>query len=189
MLDDPTPAAKPAVEDASEPVPPAPKPEPDEERYAKLDDGDTSEKLPEWAKNAIPSDMRFRPPPGVVMHFLRFRKELTKQGTRAKGDRVVIVWELSLQEERVARSRTFGDSTRTYEELSKMMLRAVDGTYIDQSHPDLVDRTWDEIGPRYRNTMNLWYLRTHNLSEDDRLRFFVYDVTSRSYASAPVASG
>lgn len=136
--------------------------------------------LPDWALKALPEDAQFKPPAGMVLHFLKCRADLTKNGMAGRGDRVLVLWELSVGDERNAKARTFGESARTYEEMAKMMIRAYDGVRVDPGKPDQIEKLWEEIGPRYRGMLILWYLRSHQLGDEDRLRFFVKDVASRS---------
>lgn len=142
-----------------------------------------SSALPAWASAAEPEEMTY-PQEGTVW-FLRLLPDVT--GRPKLGERVIIVWALSVRDERNARSRaqTLGEGVSTIEEYTKAMLRAWDGKKLDWAKPSAaieLDKFWEEVGPKYRSLLTAWYLRTHQLSDEDRLRFFAQCVASRSIA-------
>ncbi len=130
---------------------------------------------PNWA--IVPAGLVL--PKGRVVTFLKLEAALCS-ATVDKGDRQVIMWELSVRDERAARSRTMGDSTRTYDELAKQMFRSMDGALVNWGNPLAVETFWDEIGPKHRDAIVSWYLHTHRLTDAERLRFFAYSVDTKT---------
>ena len=137
--------------------------------------GDLTE---EWQQSAVPFDLAI--PRGEEITIMRFKSEHCQGPAKDKGDRTCVLWPLSVRDERVARQRMFGDSTRGLEEMSKAMIRSIDGRLIDPNDPQQIERFWDEIGPRHRSMLVGWYQKTHNLSDDERLHFLVDCVAMRT---------
>lgn len=132
---------------------------------------------PPWAK--IPAGFKF--PRGRQVAFLRFRAEWTD--TPWKGDRQAIVWTLTDADEKVALGRATGDVNRAASELSKQMLRAIDGHEVDWGGtpgPGNVDRWWTEIGGKCRQILVRVYTQLHVLSEEERADFFENCIEVRS---------
>ena len=132
---------------------------------------------PAWAK--IPSDLKF--PRGRQVAFLRFRQEWTD--TPASGERQCIVWSLTDADEKMALSRAMGDAARAASELTKQMLRSVDGFVADWSgapSPANIDTWWRDIGARCRQMLIRIYTQLHVLSEDERKDFFENCIELRS---------
>ncbi len=124
---------------------------------------------PQWAK--IPSGFKF--PRGRQVAFIRFRAEWTD--TPWKGDRQAIVWSLTDADEKIGLARAMGDVNRAANELSKQMLRAVDGyevTWDGSPGPGNIDRWWTEIGGKCRQILVRVYTQLHVLSEEERTDFF-----------------
>lgn len=106
--------------------------------------------IPSWAAGKIP---KMRLPRGVDVLVIRIPKGWTP--LRQKGDRILVLWELSEGDEKMAFGRGQGDAVRATSELAKQTIRAVDGHAADwsgdQAHPGCVDRVWREIGAKGRN--------------------------------------
>jgi hypothetical protein len=132
----------------------------------------------EWQENAIPSDLII--PRGEEVSILQFKAEHCKGIAKDKGNRSCVLWPLSVTDERVARQRMFGDATRGLEEMAKAMIRAIDGKTIKPEEYPLVEKFWDEIGPRHRSMLVGWYQKTHNFDDGERLSFFVDCVAVRT---------
>jgi hypothetical protein len=137
----------------------------------------SSDAPPDWAK--IPEG--FVMPAGWVVFFVRFRAAWTN--TPKKGDRTCILWNLSEADEKLAARKARGDGLRLIEEMSKRMIRSVDGLKADwggSPGPANVDQFWSEIGGKCRYMLKSTYLKNHTLSAEESLDFFEHCVTSRS---------
>lgn len=133
--------------------------------------------LPEWAK--VPSGLAL--PPGKQIGFMMFKAEWTDRPHG--GDRVIVMWGLTVADERLARAATRGDSTRSYEELAKRMIRSVDGHRADwtgKQGPGSINRFWDEVGPKCRPLIINAYLKTHSLGAEETADFFLNCCAYRS---------
>ena len=135
--------------------------------------GVVTQALPEWAK--MPPDLKL--PRGKVLAFMKFEPETTDAPD--KGVRQAVLWSLSVRDERFARQRTFGEPSRIYEEMTKGMIRAIDGLKVE-GDPGAVESFWDEIGPKNRSILTTWYHSQHGVTEVDRLRFFASCVATRT---------
>lgn len=130
--------------------------------------------LPEWV----------RVPPGKQVSFIRFRSHLTERPEL--GDRVAIVWGLSVADERVAIKRSRGDAARMLPEQSMQMIRSIDGLIPDWSgRPEQgkaysVTKFFDEIGPKYRQMVENIYIKQHGFTEEERLDFFLHCLVIRT---------
>lgn len=138
---------------------------------------ETIESLPDWAKEALPVDLKL-PQGGKQIAILRLESGLTD--AQAMGDRTIVIWNLTVRDERLARTRARGHADWLYDEYAKRMLRAIDGKAVLDTASAVVDRFWDEIGSKYRGHLVSWYVRTHNLSDEERLRFFTNNVVIRT---------
>lgn len=142
------------------------------------------DKLPSWAEGAMPDPKTgFRIPPGKRVFFVRLRREFTD--APAKGDRVLVCWTLTDGEENLAAKRSMGDSTRTYKEMTKQMIRAVDGVKTDWSGavgPGNISKLWEEIGAVGRNLLVNVYHRTNAPTKEVILDFFINCFAARSQA-------
>lgn len=143
----------------------------------------TSGGAPSWAK--IPKDngqgKAFRFPRAAQVVFVRFKAELTR--APMKGDRSAILWELTDLDEKAALDRAMGDPNRAPSELSKQMIRAVDGVVPDWSGTPgtaNIDQFWREIGARYRGQLIRIYTQMHLLQEEEQKDFFESCIAVRS---------
>jgi hypothetical protein len=146
---------------------------------AVVDDGlpPADETLPEWV--VLPPNLAM--PKGRVVGFLRFRAHLTDDPS--KGDRQVVLWNLTALDEKFAIKRCRGDAMRTVSEMAKQMIRAIDGVPVDWTGakgPGNVDVFWDEIGSRYRQQMINYYVKTHALGPDETADFFANCIAIRT---------
>lgn len=124
---------------------------------------------PAWAK--VPSD--FALPVGKQIFFVKFKAEWTDYPS--KGDRYAIMWNLSDADEKLALKRTRGDSARMLAELTKQMIRVVDGERVDWSrgaHAN-IERWWDDIGGKCRQLVQSAYHKSHHLNDTEQADFFL----------------
>lgn len=124
--------------------------------------------VPAWVK--MPPGLII--PKGVEVSFM-------KLPTRTRGEIQIIIWELSVRDERLARARAMGDGTRLVEEMAKQMIRSIDDEIIGWADPIVVERAWDEIGSKYRNMLVVYYLKAHQLEDEERVDFFANRVVAR----------
>lgn len=127
----------------------------------------SSEGAPAWAK--IPSDFTF--PRGRQTYFLRFPGTWTY--TPWKGERQVILWQMSVGDKRIALQRSMGDQNRATDELVKSTIRAIDGRKVDGATADL-DIWWDEIGEACRGLLIRIHAQAHFLNPQE-LDLFLKD--------------
>lgn len=163
------------------------------------DSGVPEEKdIPEWV--TWPAGLKVRKGKNVV--FVRFRASWTD--APHLGDRVVILWPLSVADERLARRRARGDDDENVIELTKQMVRAVDGKVVSWDITAKLDektrakfaektgvaiegvnieRVWDDIGSKGRNVLAGLYMQLHTLRTEELADFF------QNCTHASVASG
>lgn len=138
---------------------------------------------PPWVQ--IPKDngmgSPFRFPRAAQVMFVKLRAPLTR--TPQRGDRNVILWELTDLDEQAAMKRAQGDPNRIPGELAKQMIRAFDGRVPDWTGTPgaaNVDQFWREIGARYRATFVRICTQMHFLSAEDQKDFFANCIAVRS---------
>lgn len=138
-------------------------------------------KIPSWVK--IPPG--FKIPPGVQVFFVRIRKGVTR--VPGKGDRVVVMWDLTPTDEIFAYKRSSGDTQRAVGELTKQMIRAFDGQKVDWTRgaASNIETFWRDIGGRGRALLMNIYHRAHNLGADELVDFFLKCVAVRSAVRSP----
>ena len=129
--------------------------------------------IPEWSQ--MPPSLKV--PRGKVVAFMRFEKDKTDASWL--GDRNIVLWSLTIRDERHARQRTFGEPSRIYEEMAKGMIRAIDGKDMT-GEIGLVEAFWDEIGPKNRQMLMAWYHSQHGMTDEARLYFFANCVATRT---------
>lgn len=140
----------------------------------------STDALPEWA--LVPDDLVI--PPGRTVAVLRFRASWTD--TPHKGDRQCLLWNLSVNDEKAALRRMRGEPLRTLEEMSKAMIRAVDGQKADWSgKPGAADVNtwWNDIGSRCRQMVKNYYAKTHALDPEEQMDFFANCIAVRTSRS------
>lgn len=125
--------------------------------------------VPEWA--IIPEGFKF--PRGRQIVFMRFLAAWTD--VPGKGDRQIACWVISAGDRKLALSRAQGDANRSVEEMTKQMIRLVDGKPVDWSKastsPEIL---WAEIGEKCRSLVTRTFLRLHQLDADE-MRTFLED--------------
>lgn len=129
--------------------------------------GDDGE-IPNWV--VIPEG--FVAPTEAQVFFIRLRAKWTSRPS--KGDRQCIMWALSYTDEKLAGKRIAGDSARTMAEMTRQMIRIVDGKKVDWAKGRLanVESFWDEIGPKCRQILTGIYYKAHNLDGTELADFF-----------------
>ena len=124
---------------------------------------------PPWAK--LPTGMRF--PRGRQVAFIRLLAEWTD--SPQKGERQCIIWGLTDIDEKLAFGRAMGDPNRAHAELTKQMVRSIDGVVVDWSGnpgPGNIDVWWREIGGKCRQLLSRIYTQMNVLGEEERKHFF-----------------
>lgn len=141
-----------------------------------VDDIDPEDEVPPEPEGDIPSWVKlppnFKTKPGRTLYFVRFRAEWTDAAH--KGERQCILWNLTDTDEKFAYKRMRGDAARVLDELTKGMIRVVDGEFVDWSrgHSSNVERFWAEIGSKCRKQLNAIYSKSHSLTDKERADFF-----------------
>jgi hypothetical protein len=111
-----------------------------------------------------------------------FRFSSAANDDPGQRDLVAIVWGLTVADERQANTRTFGNSNRLMEELTKQTIHwfghiTVDGGRegepVNWATPHKVEDFWERIGPKYRSQLTNHFLRISSLSDEERLDFLV----------------
>lgn len=127
--------------------------------------------IPDWVQ--IPPELKI--PPNRQVYFILFRAKLTNKPE--KGDRQAILWSLSDADEKFVYKRLRNDSARTLAEMTRQMIRAIDGHKVTwggvaEKNMVLPDPFWDEIGGKYRKELQSIYLKTHSLDDKETADFF-----------------
>jgi hypothetical protein len=132
---------------------------------------DAATEPPDWA--AVPPNLAM-PEEGSQIAFVRIPAKWTRRP--AGGDRTCILWPIGETEERLAYARSRGDIVRSISELSKSAIRAVDGHKANWDgnlkKPGSVTEFWSAIGPKGRSMIRNWYVKTHNVTDEEALDFF-----------------
>ncbi len=132
--------------------------------------------VPAWAAEFIPSagigGEPFRFPRGRPIMFVRLRAEWTDMPT--EGDRLLICWPISYGDQQFAIRRAKGDPNVVTDELTKQMIRAIDGKPVDwtggnKQNPDVL---WQQIGQKCRYLLTRLYLQNNTLSASETRDFF-----------------
>ena len=135
--------------------------------------------LPGWAK--LPQDIA--PPRGRQIVAMRFPSKWTAAPGRGVSMpdqaglwRWCVTWQLTDSEEFMALERSRGDAHRAALELSKQMIRVVDGHAADWSgkrtEPGSIDQWWTEIGAKCRAGLNRVYNQLHVMNPAEMVFFF-----------------
>lgn len=139
--------------------------------------------LPEWA--GLPPG--FQAPPGFEVGFMRFRSGWTT--APHKGDRTIVVWSLTAKEEALALKRCGGDSSITLNELSKQMIRVIDGVPVNWNTGGReIELFWNEVGAKCRQLLINYYVKTHSLTGEETLDFFANCIAVRSVVLRSVST-
>lgn len=124
---------------------------------------------PPWAR--LPAGMKF--PRGRQVAFIKFKPEWTD--APQNGERQCIVWGLTDIDEKLAFGRAMGDPNRAMGELTKQMIRAIDGVQVDWSGgggPGSIDAWWREIGGKCRQMLSRIYTQMNVLPPEEQKDFF-----------------
>lgn len=141
---------------------------------------------PAWM--LVPAEMKF--PRGRVMMFVRFPSKWTDtphKGVEIPGEpgkwRMCICWAINTADKKFGYERAQGDQLRVIEEMTKTMIRAVDGVRADWSgmpNAGSIEAWWAEIGERCRGRLTNMYLKMHTLDADEMKYFFESCVAVRT---------
>lgn len=135
----------------------------------------------------------FASPKGKTPAFMKFPADMTE--TPWKGDRYCVLWTLSYADEKRAIARSGGQPGGMIPEMTQGMIRVIDGKWTAMSGrtPTAAERFekvsvfWEEIGPGCRQVLETFYINQHNLSMEQKARFFTECVAFRSVAESPKA--
>lgn len=151
------------------------------------DQADEAEELAVKPADAAPPSWVIMPPnlkmpDGRLITYVRFRASMTD--TPNKGERQAILWNLSVADEKYALKRTRGEHLFTMDELTKQMVRAVDGSMADWTGglgKGNVGNWFDEIGGKCRQQLKNIYAKAHSLTPEEALDFFTDCLAVRTY--------
>jgi hypothetical protein len=138
--------------------------------------------LPDWAQAAIPAKLRI--PKGRVVAVFRFRREWTDDKVK---DRTCVMWNLSVGDEKLANQRGGDTSGNVVMELSKQMVRAVDGNPVDftgANRDGNIDAWWNAIGRKCRSLVISHYIKSHSLTTAEKMDFLANCQAVRSFCVA-----
>jgi hypothetical protein len=140
----------------------------------------TDSALPEWVK--VPTGIKF-PGGGRQVTYVQLRASWTD--CPEKGERQCIMWNLTEADEKMALKRTRGEALRTLDELTKQMIRVVDGSKANWTGtgPGSVDVFWNDIGAKCRQQLKNIYAKAHMFSAEDSIDFFTNCIAVRTVAS------
>jgi len=141
---------------------------------------------PKWV--VIPADLKF--PRGRQAIFLRFRSEWTDTpwiGDPIEGEtgkwRQCICWTISIGDKTLGLNRAKQDPNRVADELSKQMIRAIDGHTVKWDGtpgPGNVEQWWAQMGERVRMLVSKVFLQLHMMKREELRDFFENCVAVRS---------
>jgi hypothetical protein len=128
---------------------------------------------PQWGE--LPKGLTL-PRKGNTVAFLRIPARWTTDPGSGR-DRVCLVWAIGETEERLAYQRSRGDAHRSVNELAKACIRAVDGVKArwDGKAPGTngdIHEFWTNIGPKGRQMVRNYYMKTHSVTDEEALDFF-----------------
>jgi len=137
----------------------------------------TAAAVPDWA--IVPPTVTL--PKGRIVFYIRFRPEWTD--VPGKGERQCILWNLTEADEKLAIKRTRGEALRTIDELTKQMIRVVDGVKSDWTGvtgAGSVSNFWTEIGGKCRQLLKNIYLKNHSLAPEETADFFGHCIAAKT---------
>lgn len=141
------------------------------------EDGVDPDKLPEWADGALDPDLKI--PPDTQVTFIRFKAEWTRR--KSKGDRIIVVWPITVKEEKIAYKRSRGDSSEVVDQLTMMAIRCIDGQKVTpERHAMDCGQLWMDLGVACVQMLRNWYARTHSLPMEQKMDFFGNCIVVRS---------
>jgi hypothetical protein len=136
---------------------------------------------PDWFKlppGGLPADIA----PGSILGFMRFPVWITNNPQ--KGERQCALRALSPVLEKFGRNAAKGSASgyETVASLAKMMICVVDGSLPElfKAGPGSVNHFWAEIGPKARDAVVTYYVRTHQFTEKERDAFLASCLTVRT---------
>jgi hypothetical protein len=131
----------------------------------------------------VPDD--FAVEPGTRVAFLTLKAEHTARPRM--GDRQCVLVPLTVKMEQIAykRAAMLGDSTGVLQarECAKHTIAVIDGRKPDWARPKGtggLDGFWEHIGPKYRQMITSWYVKTHVLSQAERESFLLSSLDDRT---------
>lgn len=138
----------------------------------------------------LPSDLRM--PRGKQVMFIQFRsrwtdtpwlghpinpddvdhKLLDEEGNaRPATWRTCVCWPVNTADKRLAVARARGDQNRATDELTRQMIRVVDGKLVSWVDSTDIDNWWNEIGEKCRQRMMQIFSQLHIMDQDDTIDF------------------
>jgi hypothetical protein len=137
--------------------------------------------VPDWFRwpqgYEIPEDRR-----GTPATFIRLPTWLTNRPSL--GERQCMLLILTPAESTLARARVPNkDRYQTVAELSKQMIRVVDGhvaEFFRANVPGDVHRFWKEIGPKAQDAIENVYVKMHAMNEEERTNFLASCIETRT---------
>lgn len=164
-------------------------------RTPEVDEGSTA--VPPWVR--WPKGLN--PPKNRIVYFVRFPARFTS--TPHRGDplpaedeaaiklsgfagarwRQCIIWEMSTGDQKMAINRAMNDRFRFQEEMTKQMVRAIDGVIVDTTGGEVVgnlDVWWEQIGMKCRQQLQDLWVKLHRMDEKEQVLFFESCIAARS---------
>lgn len=134
--------------------------------------------LPDWALHCMPPDLVV--PPERRMAVMRFKPAWTDMPS--KGERSVVVWGLTIAEERLAIKASRGDGSSVTDELAKRMVRAIDGKVVGwgTTGTQETSRLWRELGVKCVDMIRRHYVIEHSLKAEQKLDFLANCYVART---------
>jgi len=135
--------------------------------------------MPSWAQAAIPAGLQI--PRGRTVIVFRFLREWTDDKVQ---DRTCVLWNLSVGDEKLANQRGGDNSNNVLMELSKQMIRAIDGAKIDYTGRDKsvdINAWWNVIGRKCRSLIVSAFVRNHSLTTAEKIDFLAHHQCARTF--------
>jgi hypothetical protein len=130
--------------------------------------------VPDWF--VLPPGFEAEMPQGVEACFLKLEARHTYRPSF--GDRQCLLLPLTVKEETLAYKRIAGLGTSSPQaaisELAKQTIKVIDGKkpeWVKRAARNTPDVFWNDIGRKYRNIIEGWYVKTHVLGKEDRAAF------------------
>jgi hypothetical protein len=146
------------------------------------DEAEVGEKqLPEWARDAIPSDLKI--PDGKQVFVLRFFADWCD--VPKEGDHTVVIWNLTEADEKLAVKRVT-DGKRVLDEMAKQMIRAIDGRRVDWRTAGAKNNPmafYARVGGKARQALKVFYAKRHTLNSVETTVFLAACVVAATPGS------
>jgi hypothetical protein len=134
-----------------------------------------NEKLPDWAE--VPESLQI--PPGRTITFVRFKPDVMLNKT--SPGHTLILWPLTVREEKIAIKRARGEVGEMMDELTKICVRCVDGKPVQPAMAaQVLGKLWDEIGLKCVSQLRNWYQRNHTMDQEQIVDFYGSCIVVRS---------